>query len=91
MKILIDMNLPPKWADLLIKRGIESIHWHVVGANDASDIEIMEYARDNGYIVLTCDLDFSAILSNTRGFKPSVVQIRAMCFREDEDVDLIVV
>jgi len=46
MKILVDMNLPPKWADLLVKRGIESIHWHVVGAHDASDIEIMEYARD---------------------------------------------
>lgn len=37
----------------------------------------MSYARSNGYIVLTHDLDFSAILAATQGNKPSVVQIRA--------------
>jgi predicted nuclease of predicted toxin-antitoxin system len=43
----------------------------------ASDSEIMAYARANGYVVLTHDLDFSAILAATGGEKPSVVQIRA--------------
>ena len=45
----------------------------------------MSYARDNGYTVLTHDLDFSAILAVTHGEKPSVVQIRA----EDVSLDAI--
>ena len=37
----------------------------------------MAYAMANDCIVLTHDLDFSAILAATQGEKPSVVQIRA--------------
>lgn len=45
----------------------------------------MAYARMNGYVVLTHDLDFGAILAATHGEKPSVVQIRA----EDVSPDVI--
>ena len=38
----------------------------------------MAYADANGYVVLTHDLDFSAILAVTHGEKPSVVQIRSV-------------
>ena len=37
----------------------------------------MTFARLNGYVVLTHDLDFGAILAATQGTKPSVVQIRS--------------
>jgi predicted nuclease of predicted toxin-antitoxin system len=37
----------------------------------------MAFARANGYVVLTHDLDFSAILAATQDAKPSLVQIRA--------------
>jgi len=36
----------------------------------------MEYAKKSGSVVVTYDLDFTAILSNTKGGKPSVIQIR---------------
>ena len=42
-----------------------------------SDRDIMRFAHDNEWIVLTHDLDFGDILSATGGAKPSVVQIRA--------------
>ena len=45
----------------------------------------MIYASANNYVVLTHDLDFSAILAATHGEKPSVVQIRA----EDVNPDVI--
>jgi predicted nuclease of predicted toxin-antitoxin system len=44
---------------------------------NASDTEIMGYASTHGYVVLTHDLDFSAILAATDGGRPSVVEIRA--------------
>jgi len=77
MKILIDMNLSPRWVKLFDDADVESAHWSTIGATNAPDSEIMDYAKANNYIVLTHDLDFSAILAVTHGEKPSVVQIRA--------------
>lgn len=90
MKILLDMNIPFRYAALLAKKGVEVLRWPDVGAPDAADIEIMEYARNHDYIVLTCDLDFSTILSVTHELKPSVAQIRASVLHAERAVDLIV-
>ncbi len=85
MKLLVDMNLSPRWVSLLGNAGIEATHWSTLGANNAPDTEIMAYASTNDYVVLTHDLDFSAILAATHGKKPSVVQIRA----DDVNPDVI--
>lgn len=85
MKLIVDMNLSPRWIGWLVNAGIEAAHWSTLGANNAPDSEIMAYASANNYVVLTHDLDFSAILATTHGEKPSVVQIRA----EDVSPDVI--
>ncbi len=77
MKLLIDMNLSPRWVNLLADAGIDATHWSMLGAANAPDVEITAFARTNGYVVLTHDLDFGAILAATQGDKPSVVQIRS--------------
>lgn len=77
MKLLVDMNLSPRWARFLSDAGIEAAHWSEVGVWNAPDVEIMAFARRHGYAVFTHDLDFSAILAATRGEKPSVVQVRS--------------
>jgi predicted nuclease of predicted toxin-antitoxin system len=77
VKLLIDMNLSPRWVDALADAGIESTHWSTIGAPTTSDPDIMAFAKTHGYVVLTHDLDFGAILAATHGDKPSVVQIRA--------------
>ena len=78
MKLLVDMNLSPRWVALLTGAGWEAAHWSLLGKADAPDSEIMAFAANNDYVVLTHDLDFSAILAATQGEKPSVVQIRAV-------------
>jgi predicted nuclease of predicted toxin-antitoxin system len=77
MKILIDMNLSPRWQKFLTEAGLQAAHWSELGEGDASDLDIMAYAQAHDYVVLTHDLDFAAILAATHGKKPSVVQIRA--------------
>jgi predicted nuclease of predicted toxin-antitoxin system len=77
MRLLIDMNLSPRWVEFLGEHGMEGLHWSSVGAGDASDATIMAYAAENAAVVLTHDLDFGGILAATRGSKPSVVQLRA--------------
>jgi predicted nuclease of predicted toxin-antitoxin system len=77
MKILVDMNLSPAWVDYLAAFGFAAVHWSQVGARDASDTEVMQWAADQGHIVLTSDLDFGAILASTQGRRPSVLQLRS--------------
>jgi predicted nuclease of predicted toxin-antitoxin system len=77
MKVLVDMNLSPRWARFLSEAGIEAAHWSDLGAGNAPDVEIMAFAKAHGHVVLTHDLDFSAILAATHGEKPSVVQVRS--------------
>jgi predicted nuclease of predicted toxin-antitoxin system len=89
MKVLLDMNIPFKYAELLTNKGIDCIRWSDIGSPNATDTEIMEYARNNDFIVLTFDLDFSAILSMTHELKPSIAQIRASVLYADKAVDLI--
>jgi predicted nuclease of predicted toxin-antitoxin system len=77
MKLLIDMNLSPGWARWFAEAGLEATHWTTLGPGNSSDQEIMKYARVHGYVVVTHDLDFGAMLAANQGDKPSVVQIRA--------------
>lgn len=77
MKILVDMNLSPRWEQVLSAANIEAKHWSKVGPANASDPDIMEWARMGDWVVLTQDLDFGAILAVTKGEKPSVIQIRS--------------
>ena len=89
MKLLLDMNLPPRLAESLTSKGISAKHWYFIGASDAPDVEIIAYAKEHDYTVLTCDLDFSTILSITHGQKPSVIQIRVQDIYTEQLVALI--
>lgn len=76
MKLLLDMNLSPTWVRFLEENDFEAVHWSGVGVSTATDAVIMAWARDHGFVVITHDLDFSAILASTEAVGPSVLQVR---------------
>lgn len=76
MKLLLDMNLSPRWVGFFEENGFEAIHWSTIGEPNAPDSVIMAWARDRGFVVITHDLDFSALLAVTEAVGPSVVQVR---------------
>jgi predicted nuclease of predicted toxin-antitoxin system len=76
MRILLDTNLPPRWVEFLQQEGFEAVHWSMVGDARAVDAVIMTWARKNGFVVFSHDLDFSALLAATEAKGPSVVQVR---------------
>lgn len=39
MKLLVDMNLSPRWIAVLGDAGIEAAHWPLLGAKNAPDPE----------------------------------------------------
>jgi predicted nuclease of predicted toxin-antitoxin system len=89
MKLVVDMNLSPSWGIRLAQRGFEAVHWSVIGAPTAPDQEILAWAREHGFVVVTNDLDFSAILAATSGRAPSVVQIRMQDLLSDAAVNFV--
>ena len=78
MKLLVDMNLSPRFVAALSNSGFSALHWSVVGAFDAPDIEILAFACVNRQIVVTHDLDFSAILAKTKACCPCEIQATSL-------------
>lgn len=76
MRILIDMNLTPRWVQYLNGAGHVVCHWSSVGKTAAKDAEICAYAREYGFALLTNDLDFPQILAHTSDTGPSVILLR---------------
>lgn len=83
MRIIVDVNLPPAWADRLQALGHDAQHWSQIGALNAPDSEILAWALEREAIVMTCDLDFGAILAASQADAPSVVQVRAQDVMSD--------
>ncbi|MBX9577779.1 MAG: DUF5615 family PIN-like protein [Chthoniobacterales bacterium] len=70
------MNLSPLWVEWLTQDGLNAVHWSTLGAFNATDEFIFQYARAHQYLMLTQDLDFSQILFSTAESGPSVVLVR---------------
>lgn len=90
MKLLVDMNLSPKWCAILQAEGWESAHWSEVGSGSAPDHDIMQWALNEGRVVLTHDLDFGAMLAATQAKGPSVVQVRTQDVRTQTLTPLLI-
>ena len=71
------MSLSPAWVEVLRASGVEAVHWSAVGEQGTTDRRIMDWARANGYVVFTHDLDFGALLAASHAGGPSVIQVRA--------------
>jgi len=89
MKLLIDMNLSPRLVDLLTNAGHQAVYWGAIGKPDAEDSEILTWSRTNGYVILTNDLDFGAILATMKHESPSVIQIRRRNLLPETIISLI--
>jgi predicted nuclease of predicted toxin-antitoxin system len=76
MRVLIDVNLTPRWVGYLIKAGHEAVHWSVISSVSAKDREICEYCPLHHHVLLTNDLDFPQILAYTKDAAPSVILLR---------------
>ena len=62
MKLLFDQNLSPRLPRLLADIYAESVHIREVGLRDATDAEIWEYAKSNGYAIVSKDSDFQHLV-----------------------------
>jgi predicted nuclease of predicted toxin-antitoxin system len=89
VRLLVDMNLSPGWVDRLARHGLEAVHWSTIGTATAPDVEILTWANEHELVLITNDLDFSAILAAGGGSSPSVVQIRTQDLLSDVVVSIV--
>lgn len=83
LSFLADMNISPLTVSHLKKQG-----WNVIRASDVmdkstKDIDLLEYARKHGMVIITQDLDFSMLLALKGYEKPSLVNVRLEEARPD--------
>jgi predicted nuclease of predicted toxin-antitoxin system len=74
MKLLLDENLSRRLLPSLEPVYPGSVHVALVGLERASDLDLWDYARANGCVIVTKDDDFSA-LSALRGQPPRVIKL----------------
>ncbi len=58
MKLLFDQNLSPRLPRLLSDLYPGSAHVREIGLRDAADLAIWNYARENGFAIVSKDSDF---------------------------------
>ncbi len=75
MKLLFDHNLPLLLVSRLADLFPHSQHVFALGLDRASDLEIRDYAGQNGFVIVTKDADFSD-LCVLLGFPPKIIWIR---------------
>lgn len=75
MKLLLDQNISRKLADELEDLFPRSNHVFLLGLHKASDEEIWDYARINGFTIITQDSDFNE-RSLVYGYPPKVIWLR---------------
>jgi len=75
MKLLFDQNVSPRLARLLADIYPDSVHVREVGLRDADDAEIWEYARLNGFTIVSKDSDFQQ-RSLLYGHPPKFIWLR---------------
>ncbi|HEY0073000.1 MAG TPA: DUF5615 family PIN-like protein [Abditibacteriaceae bacterium] len=75
MKLLFDQNLSPRLVTSLADLFPDSNHVYPLGLDQVSDIEVWSYARDNGFILVSKDADFSE-LSLLHGNPPKLIWLR---------------
>ncbi len=88
--LVIDMNLSVEWVTALAQQGWSAVHWSTVGDPRADDVAIMAWARANGSVVFTHDLDFGTMLALTHATGPSVLQVRGQSVLS-EDIGPVVI
>jgi predicted nuclease of predicted toxin-antitoxin system len=89
VKLLFDANLSPKLVGRLVELFPGSSHVVDAGLERFTpDVRVWEYAKANGFTIVTADADFIQLVRD-RGHPPKVVRIEKCTFRTAEVETLI--
>jgi len=76
MRLLANMNISPETVNVLQEKGLDIIRVSQILPATSSDAEILELARRQNRVLVTQDLDFSALLALGGFDSPSLITVR---------------
>jgi predicted nuclease of predicted toxin-antitoxin system len=76
VKFILDANLSPRLSIELNAASCDTQHVSELGLLQASDIEIIDFAKKHRAVVITADVDFGTLLMTHRLRKPSIITVR---------------
>lgn len=83
IRLLADVHISPKTVADIQKQGYEIMRSSEVLPANAPDINILEFARTENWVVLTQDLDFSMLVALSRYSQPSLITLRLSSAKPD--------
>lgn len=83
IRLLADVHISPKTVRDLQKQGYEIMRSSEVLPTNAPDINILEFARTENWVVLTQDLDFSMLVALSKYSQPSLITLRLSSAKPD--------
>lgn len=89
MKFLIDMPVSPSLSEWLYAQGHKASHVSQIGMASASDVEVIEFARQEGSIIITADLDFPRLIALAGHSSPALILFRGGNYKEEEMKKLV--
>ncbi|AEA46595.1 DUF5615 family PIN-like protein [Archaeoglobus veneficus] len=87
MKFLLDDNVPYSVKKWFQKKGLEAVKLFEIGLKGADDETIYRYAIENGFAVITLDLDFGYLFLKFQ--KGTIIVLRPHRSIPDEIVCLL--
>jgi predicted nuclease of predicted toxin-antitoxin system len=76
IKLIGDMNISPQTVTALQQQGWDIIRVPDVLPATASDVEILNFARQENRVIVTHDLDFSMLVALSGYNQPSLITLR---------------
>jgi len=76
LEFLANMNISPITVEKLRGLGWNIIRVSEIMDRGSKDVKILDYAKEHNKVLITQDLDFSALLVAKRYEKPSVISLR---------------
>ncbi len=83
IRLLADVHISPKTVGDLQKQGYEIMRSSEVLPANAPDINILEFARTENWVVLTQDLHFSMLVALSKYSQPSLITLRLSSAKPD--------
>jgi len=76
VRLLADLNIAPGTVSFVRALGHDVVRVNELLPGSTPDERIVEFAKHEGYVVLTQDLDFSAIVPLSGASTPSIISVR---------------
>ena len=89
IKFLLDANMPHSSTEIVRKSGWNAVNVRDIGMRNAEDKEIVKYAFDNNYVIITRDRGFGNIFHYPKGTHRGIVILKLPSRFTAEEINMI--